>query len=88
MFLTCRNCGSTYEKHLTKPEPLVEPIVQPQTSPSGKPHIQGIEKKKKRTGRGNNPRIKPREEIKDEDLKRELKDGAILVSYSSTDSIT
>ncbi|MGB8450580.1 MAG: hypothetical protein WCE25_12750 [Nitrososphaeraceae archaeon] len=32
-----------------------------------------------------NPRIKIRDDIKDEDLKRELKDGAVLISYSSSD---
>src|SRR6476660_6622034 len=39
-YVYCVNCGSTFEKYLTKPEPLVEPIVQPQTSPSGMPHSQ------------------------------------------------
>ncbi|MGA9217769.1 MAG: hypothetical protein WBZ50_03935 [Nitrososphaeraceae archaeon] len=28
---------------------------------------------------------KERDDIKDEDLKRELKDGAVLISYSSSD---
>jgi hypothetical protein len=41
-----------------------------------------IARKKER--RGANPRIKITDDIKDEDLKRELKDGAQLVSYSST----
>ena len=55
---------------------------------TNKKKIRGIERKKKHTGRGNNPRIKPTEQIKDENLQRELKDGAVLVSYSSTNSIT
>jgi hypothetical protein len=46
--------------------------------------MQGVEKEKKRTRRGHNPRIKQRDEIKDEDLRRELKGGAQLISYSST----
>ncbi len=37
-------------------------------------------KTKKGKGRGNNPRLKnTREDIKDEDLKRELKSGNILI---------
>jgi hypothetical protein len=87
LWLECRNCGTVYPKHETKVEPTLEPIVEAQTNPFGKSKIQGIEKRNKRRGRGNNPRIKPREEIKDEDLQRELKDGAVLVSYSSTDPI-
>jgi hypothetical protein len=88
LWLECRNCGTVYPKHETKVKPVLEPIVKVHTNPFGKSKIQGIERKKKRTGRGNNPRIKPTEQIKDEDLQRELKDGAVLVSYSSTDSIT
>ena len=47
----------------------------------------GVEKEKKLTWRGHNARIKQRDEIKDEDLRRELKEGAQLISYSSTDPI-
>ena len=51
-----------------------------------------IEKKpKKRIGRGNNPRLKnknnSRWEIKDEDLLRELKDGAQLISYYTNEPL-
>jgi hypothetical protein len=85
-WIQCHNCGQVYAKHEVKIEPELEPIKQPSDGKQGK--IQGIGKKKGR-GRGNNPRIKAtRDDIKDEDLKRELKDGAVLVSYSSTDSIT
>jgi len=87
LWLECRNCGTIYAKHETKVEPVLEPIVEAQTNPFGKSKIQGIEKRKKARGRGNNPRIKQREEIKDEDLKRELKDGSVLLSYSSTDPV-
>ena len=86
LWLECRNCGSLYQKHETKVEPELGPIKEP--SDGRKAKIQGVGKKKKR-GRGNNPRIKTtRDEIKDPDLIRELKDGAQLISYSSTDSIT
>lgn len=87
LWLECRNCGSLYQKYETKVEPELEPIKEPSIGPKGK--LQGIEKKRKPKGRGNNPRLKPtRDYINDEDLKRELKDGAVLVSYSSTDSNT
>ena len=49
---------------------------------------QKVEKKPKhRVGRGNNPRIKPREDIKDEDLKKELRSGSVLLSYSEEQPI-
>ena len=84
-YLTCRNCGSTYPKHETRIEAEIGPIKQPMTGPKGK--VQAVEKKpKQRIGRGNNPRLKGNKwEIKDEELQRELKDGAQLVSYYSTD---
>jgi hypothetical protein len=79
----CRNCGSLYQRYETKVEPELEPIV----SPNGKKgKIQSIGQKKK--GKGKNPRLKPtRDEIKDPDLIRELKDGAQLISYSSSDPL-
>ncbi|MGC2427658.1 MAG: hypothetical protein WA421_11525 [Nitrososphaeraceae archaeon] len=49
---------------------------------------QKVEKKPKhRVGRGNNPRMKPREDIKDEDLKKELRSGSVLLSYSEEQPI-
>jgi hypothetical protein len=87
LWLECRNCGTVYAKHDTKVEAVIEPLVQTKTSPFDKGKIQGIGQRKKGK-RGNNPRLKPttnRDDIKDEDLKRELKDGAQLVSYSSSD---
>jgi hypothetical protein len=84
LWLECRNCGTVYAKHDTKVEALMEPLVQTKSSPFDKGRIQGV-RKRKNNGRGNNPRIKTRDDIKDEDLKRELKDGAQLVSYSSSD---
>jgi len=87
LWLECRNCGTVYPKHETKVEPVLEPIVEAQTNPFGKSKVQGIERKRKSKGRGNNPRINTRDEVKDEDLKRELKSGSVLISYSSTDPI-
>jgi hypothetical protein len=53
---------------------------------SNKGKLRGIENKKKVRGRGNNPRLNTsRDEIKDEDLKRELRECAELISYSSSD---
>jgi hypothetical protein len=86
LWLECRNCGTVYAKHEAKVEAVIEPVVKAQTSPFGKSKAKTISPRKKGM-RGNNPRIKPREEIKDEDLQIELKDGAVLVSYSSTDPI-
>jgi len=84
LWLECRNCGTVYAKHDTKVEAVIEPLVQTKSSPFDKGKIQGVDQRKK-VKRGNNPRIKTRDDIKDEDLKRELKDGAQLVSYSSSD---
>jgi hypothetical protein len=83
LFLECRNCGTVYPKHETKVEPELQPVIQPG---SNKGKLRGIQTKK-RKGRGNNPRITQRDEIKDPDLIRELKDGAQLISYSSTDPL-
>ena len=81
------NCGTVYAKHETKIEPELEPIKEP--SNGTKVKIRGTgDKKRKAKGRGNNPRIKnKRDEIKDPDLIRELKDGAVLLSYSSSDPL-
>jgi hypothetical protein len=84
LWLECRNCDTVYAKHDTKVEAVIEPLVQTKSSPFDKGKIQGVGQRKK-VKRGNNPRIKTRDDIKDEDLKRELKDGAQLVSYSSSD---
>ncbi len=84
-WLECRNCGGLYAKHETKVEPLLEPVV---TANVGKGKVVGIEKRKKgKGGRGNNPRLKTRDDIKDDDLQRELRSGAELVSYSSSDPL-
>jgi hypothetical protein len=87
-YLTCRNCGSTYPKHETRIEAEIGPIKEPSTGPRAK--SQGVEKKpKQRIGRGSNPRLKASKwEIKDEELQRELKDGAQLISYSSSDPLS
>ena len=87
-YLTCRNCGSTYPKHETRIEAEIGPIKEPMTGPKGK--VQKVEKKpKQRIGRGQNPRLKASKwEIKDEELQRELKDGAQLISYSSSDPLS
>ena len=55
------------------------------TGPKGK--VRNVEKKpKQRVGRGQNPRLKGNKwEIKDEELKAELKSGAVPLAYSSTD---
>jgi hypothetical protein len=84
LWLECRNCGTVYPKHEVKVEPELEPIKEPSDGKQGK--IQSVTRKK-RTGRGNNPRIRQRDEIKDPDLMREIKDGAQLISYSSSDSL-
>ena len=86
LWLECRNCGTVYAKHDTKVEAVIEPLVQTKSSPFDKGKIQGIGHRKKGK-RGSNPRLKTtgRDDIKDEGLKRELKDGAQLLSYSSSD---
>lgn len=83
-WLECRNCGTVYPKHETKVEPELKTIKEPSDGRQAK--VQGIGRKKNK-GRGNNPRIKTRDEIKDPDLIRELKDGAQLISYSSSDPL-
>jgi DNA-directed RNA polymerase subunit M/transcription elongation factor TFIIS len=84
MYLTCRNCGSTYEKNQTKVEPALKSVKEFSDGKKGK--VQRIEKSKKRIGRGNNPRLKGNKwEIKDEELKAELKSGSVLLAYSSND---
>jgi hypothetical protein len=84
LWLECRNCGTVYAKHDTKFEAVIEPLVQTRDSPFDKGKTKSIDMKKK-VKRGCNHRIKTRDEIKDEDLKRALKDGAELISYSSSD---
>ena len=85
LWLECRNCGSQYKKYETKVEPELSPMKEPMKGPKGK--VQKVEKKpKQRIGRGNNPRLKGNKwEIKDSELNAELKDGAVLLAYSSTD---
>ena len=83
LWLQCGNCGSLNQKYEVKVEPDLDSVKALSDDRQGK--IQGIEKKRKAKGRGNNPRIKIRGEIKDPDLIRELKDDAQLISYSSTD---
>ena len=86
LWLQCRNCGSLYQKYEVKVEPDLDSVKVLSNGRQGK--IQGIEKKRKPKGRGNNPRIKTRrDDIKDPDLIRELKDGAQLISYSSTEPL-
>lgn len=83
LWLECRNCGTVYLKHETKIEPELEPIKEP--SDGRQPRITGTGAKKRTAkGKGNNPRLKQRDEIKDPDLIRELKDGAELISYHSS----
>ena len=86
-WLECRNCGTVYPKQETKVEPELEPIKEPSDGRSAK--ITGVGgHNKKAKGRGNNPRLKnKRNEINDADLIRELKDGAVLLSYSSSDPL-
>jgi DNA-directed RNA polymerase subunit M/transcription elongation factor TFIIS len=86
LWLECRNCGTLYPKHEVKVEPELEPIKEPSDGKQVKSQV--IETKKKRTGRGSNPRLKGNKwEIKDSELKAELKSGAVLMAYSSTDPI-
>lgn len=85
LWLECHNCGQIYARHETRIEAEIGPIKDPMTGPKGK--VQGVEKKpKQRIGRGSNPRLKGNKwEIKDEELKAELKDGVVLVAYQSND---
>ena len=85
LWLECRNCGTLYPKHEVKVEPELEPIKEPSDGKQSKSQV--IETKpKKRTGRGSNPRLKGNKwEIKDEELKAELKGGVVLLAYQSND---
>lgn len=85
LFVQCHNCGTVYPKHETRIEAEIGPIREPMTGPKGK--VQSVEKKpKQRIGRGSNPRLKGNKwEIKDEELKAELKDGVVLLAYQSND---
>jgi hypothetical protein len=84
LWLECRNCGTVYPKHEVKVEPELSPIKQP--SDGKQPKSQVIETKPKKKGRGSNSRTKGNKwEIKDEELKAELKSGVVLMAYSSTD---
>jgi hypothetical protein len=83
-WIQCHNCGQVYSKSETRIEAEIGPIKEPMTGPKGK--VQRVEKKDKRIGRGSNPRLKGNKwEIKDEELNAELKSGAVLLAYSSTD---
>jgi hypothetical protein len=88
LWLECRNCGTLYQKHETRIEVEIGPIKDPVTGRKG--NVQRVEKKpKQRIGGGQNPRLKASKwEIKDEELQRELKDGAQLISYSSSDPLS
>jgi transcription elongation factor Elf1 len=68
LWLQCANCGSLYQRYQVKVEPDLDSVKVLSDGKQGK--IQGIEKKRKPIGRGNNPRLKNnnRWEIKDEDL--------------------
>ena len=71
-----------------KIEPDLEPIKEPSDGRRAKITGTSAQNKKKGKGRGNNPRLtKKRDGIKDPDLLRELKDGAQLISYHSTDPL-
>jgi hypothetical protein len=86
LFLECRNCGTVYPKHETRIEADIGPIKEPMTGPKGK--VQAVEKKdkRKRFERGSNPRLRSSKwEIKDNELNAELKDGSVLLSYTSKD---
>ena len=78
--------GLSTRSNETKIEPELEPIKEPSNGRKAK--ITGLGNKIKAKGRGNNPRLtKKRDEIKDANLIRELKDGAQLTSYYSTDPL-
>lgn len=85
LWLECRNCGTVYAKHETKAEPVLDSVIKAKDNPFDKGKIKGVEKRKKISKRGNNPRVKQHEDMKDEDLQRDLKSGSILVSYSSSE---
>jgi hypothetical protein len=81
----CPDCGTIISKRETRIEAEIGPIKEPMAGPKGK--VQRVEKKpKQRIGRGSNPRLKGNKwEIKDSELNAELKSGAVLMAYSSTD---
>jgi hypothetical protein len=85
LWLECGNCGTVYPKHDTRIEAEIGPIKEPTIGPKGK--VQSVEKiPKQRIGRGSNPRVKGNKwEIKDSELKEELKSGSVLLAYSSND---
>jgi DNA-directed RNA polymerase subunit M/transcription elongation factor TFIIS len=88
LWLQCRNCGSLYQKNEVKIEPDLDSVKVISDGKQGK--IQGVERKdrKKRPTRGSNPRLKnSRWEINDTDLQREIKEGAQLISYYSSDPV-
>jgi hypothetical protein len=86
LWLQCRNCASLFQKNEVKVEPDLDSIKVLSDGKQAK--IQGIEKKRKVKGRGNNPRLRNnRWEIKDEDLQKELRDGAQLVSYYTNEPL-
>ena len=87
LWLQCRNCGSLYQKNEVRVEPDLDSVKVLSDGKQGKIAIE--KKPKKRIGRGNNPRLKNnnRWEIKDEDLLRELNDGAQLISYYSNEPL-
>ena len=89
-WLECRNCGMLYLKHETKVEPELAPIKEASID-DRRAKITGTgadKKKRKGNTRGNNPRLRiKRDDINDPDLIRELKDGAVLLSYSSSEPL-
>ena len=81
-WLQCHNCGTVYAKHEVKIEAEIGPIKD--AGPKGK--IKVDKKPKQRKGRGSIPRLKGNNwEIKDNELNAELKDGVVLLAYSSND---
>jgi hypothetical protein len=83
-WLQCHNCGQVYAKHEVKIEAEIGPIKD--AGPKGKIRVE--KKPKQRVGRGSNPRLsstRNKWEIKDEELKAELKHGSVLLAYSSND---
>ena len=76
LWLECRNRGTIYTKQDTKVEAMIVALVQTKTNPFDKGKTPGVGQRKKGK-RGRNSRLKATEDyIKDEDLKRELNDGA------------
>ena len=78
---SARGCGTVYAKQDVKIEAEIGPIKD--AGPKGKIKI---DNKPKRKGRGSIPRLKGKNwEIKDNELNAELKDGVVLLAYSSND---